>query len=66
MILISHRGNIDGKQPELENSPKYILNSKSLFDGKLVGSYIPIERSIDIDTKYDFKIAKILKRKNEK
>ena len=29
MILISHRGNIDGKQPELENSPKYILNALS-------------------------------------
>jgi len=24
MILISHRGNIDGKKPELENSPNYI------------------------------------------
>ena len=24
MILISHRGNIDGKNPELENHPQYI------------------------------------------
>lgn len=24
MILISHRGNIEGKQPELENNPSYI------------------------------------------
>ena len=24
MILISHRGNITGKQPELENDPNYI------------------------------------------
>ena len=24
MILISHRGNIDGKKPHLENSPSYI------------------------------------------
>ena len=23
-ILISHRGNLTGKQPELENTPKYI------------------------------------------
>ena len=46
-------------------SPKYILNSKSLFDGKVVGSYVPIERSIDIDTKFDLKIAKLLKRNNE-
>ena len=46
-------------------SPKYILSSKSLFDGKVVGSYVPIERSIDIDTKFDFKIAKLLKQNNE-
>jgi hypothetical protein len=26
-ILISHRGNIDGKQPTSENSPNYILNA---------------------------------------
>ena len=24
MILISHRGNIDGKKPHLENQPDYI------------------------------------------
>jgi hypothetical protein len=24
MIYISHRGNIDGKKPHLENSPSYI------------------------------------------
>ena len=27
MILISHRGNIDGKQPNDENSPYYITNA---------------------------------------
>ena len=27
MILISHRGNIDGKIPERENSPEYILEA---------------------------------------
>jgi hypothetical protein len=31
MILISHRGNIDGKQPELENHPDYI--DKAMLDG---------------------------------
>ena len=30
MILISHRGNIDGKNLEQENSPKYIDNAISL------------------------------------
>ena len=46
-------------------SPKYILTSKSLFDGKVAGNYVPIERSIDIDTKFDLKIAKLLIKKNE-
>jgi len=33
MILISHRGNIDGKIPELENKPSYIENAIKLgFD----------------------------------
>jgi hypothetical protein len=27
MILISHRGNIDGRNPEFENNPDYILNT---------------------------------------
>lgn len=30
MILISHRGNISGKVPELENKPEYIDNSLNL------------------------------------
>lgn len=30
MILISHRGNVDGKNPELENSPDYILRAVEL------------------------------------
>ena len=27
MFLISHRGNIDGKRPEYENKPSYIINA---------------------------------------
>jgi hypothetical protein len=30
MILISHRGNINGKNPERENSPDYILEALKL------------------------------------
>jgi hypothetical protein len=30
MILISHRGNINGKKPHLENQPNYINNAISL------------------------------------
>ena len=29
MILISHRGNLDGKNPEKENSPLYVLQALS-------------------------------------
>lgn len=33
MFFISHRGNLNGKIPELENSPNYILNALQLgFD----------------------------------
>ena len=41
-------------------SPKYILNTKNLFNGKIIGNYVPIERSIDIDSKFDLKLAKFL------
>ncbi len=30
MILISHRGNIEGKKPELENTPNYIQKALDL------------------------------------
>ena len=36
-----------------------------MFDGNVSISQIPVERSLDIDTKFDLKIAKIL-MKNEK
>ena len=33
MILISHRGNISGRNPDLENNPFYIMNAvRSNFD----------------------------------
>lgn len=43
-------------------TPKYILNSKNIFDGKVKGLMIPFERSIDIDNKFDFELAKIFFR----
>lgn len=30
MILISHRGNIKGKMPDLENSPSYVISSLNM------------------------------------
>ncbi len=44
-------------------TPKYILKSKSIFDGKVHINCTPLERSIDIDDKFDLKIANRLIRK---
>lgn len=43
--------------------PNYILRCKSLFEGKVLASRVPIERSIDIDNRYDFEIAEFLMNK---
>ena len=40
--------------------PSYVLEASSIWDGKVDGIEIPIERSLDIDTEFDFKIAKFL------
>ncbi len=40
--------------------PKFILESNSMWEGSVKGIEVPIERSIDIDTEFDFKIAKLL------
>lgn len=44
--------------------PEFIQNSKGIFHGKVKGVDIPIERSLDIDTKLDFEIAEFLMKKN--
>lgn len=41
---------------------KYILNKKNIFDGKVKGVKIPLERSIDIDNKFDFNVSELLIR----
>jgi CMP-N-acetylneuraminic acid synthetase len=38
----------------------YVLNSASLFTGRVGAIHIPQERSIDIDTPYDFAVAKLM------
>ena len=40
--------------------PNFILKNKNIFNGRVKGVKIPIERSIDIDTELDFKIANFL------
>ena len=41
-------------------TPNFIKNNSGLFDGKVRGVNIPLERAIDIDTELDFKIAEFL------
>ena len=43
MKLISHRGNIDGKKPELENHPDYIRNALLKYDCEIDVHYIDNE-----------------------
>lgn len=40
--------------------PEFILNTDSLFCGKMKAVIIPKERALDIDTEFDFRIAECL------
>lgn len=44
-------------------NPEFVLNHNSIFEGKVKSVYIPINRSIDIDSLLDFQIAEFLKSK---
>jgi N,N'-diacetyl-8-epilegionaminate cytidylyltransferase len=41
-------------------TPNFIKNANNIFDGRVVGVEIPIERALDIDTNLDFKLANLL------
>tara|TARA_A100001011_G_scaffold398926_1_gene505224 strand:- start:2391 stop:3083 length:693 start_codon:yes stop_codon:yes gene_type:complete len=41
-------------------NPKYVLEKQGIFSGKVRYVHIPIERALDIDTSFDFKIAELL------
>lgn len=41
-------------------NPNYILNNKSIFSGRVGAVIIPKKRSLDIDTTYDLKLARLL------
>lgn len=40
--------------------PEFIKNATGIFDGKVKGIEIPIERALDIDTEFDFQMAEFL------
>lgn len=41
-------------------SPKFIMESKAVFEGRVKAVIIPEERALDIDTELDFKFAEFL------
>jgi CMP-N-acetylneuraminic acid synthetase len=41
-------------------SPNYVMSQESMFSGRVFGVEIPSERSIDIDSIIDFKVAEFL------
>ena len=43
--------------------PEIIIKNNFLFDDKVVGFSVPKNRSVDIDDKYDFHYALLLKKK---
>ena len=44
-------------------SAKYVLTNKSAFNGGKVGTIeIPYERSLDLDTEFDLKLANLLNK----
>ena len=46
--------------------PKYILNTKNIFDGKVKGIEIPAIRALDIDTELDFEFAQFILERHSK
>ncbi len=40
--------------------PEFVLSAENLFSGKIKHVVIPMERALDIDTEFDFKIAEFL------
>ena len=68
--LIENKGNILRRQDSPKifdittvayvSTSKHILNSKGIWEGRVKGVEIPLERSIDIDNKIDFEFASFL------
>lgn len=42
--------------------PNFILENKSIWEGRVKGLHVPLHRSIDIDDMYDFKLAEFMSK----
>lgn len=40
--------------------PEYVLSASNLFDGRVGCVHVPLERSVDIDTQFDFEFAEFI------
>jgi hypothetical protein len=68
MILISHRGNVEGKNPKLENNPDYILSALSKgydceADVWFVNDQFYLCHDYNLDFKYKINISFLKKKK---
>ena len=45
-------------------NPKFIKKKNNLLDGKMLGFEMPQEKSLDIDSSYDFELIKFLMKKS--
>jgi N-acylneuraminate cytidylyltransferase len=41
-------------------SPDYLRHAKSLFEGRVIPYVMPLERCVDIDSEFDFKLVEFL------
>ena len=46
-------------------NPNYVINNDGIFSGNVGSIKIPVERSLDIDTMYDFHLAKFILSKKK-
>ena len=46
--------------------PDFILSTENLFSGRVKAFLVPKERSIDIDSKFDFTIAETIYKEGDK
>ena len=41
-------------------SPAFVLGARSMFEGRIRTVEVPVERALDIDTEFDFRLAELL------
>ena len=47
-------------------TPRHIKAAFGYYDGRVKGNYVPRDRAVDIDTEFDFEVARLMFEKQEK